>query len=68
MPGGHLASTNRSSRTHNFTSNSPPTHAAAARRRVKHLRSLMHPTSWYDPSMLTEIDSTITQLFGTAWR
>ena len=35
---------------------------------VRRTVSLMHPASSYDPSMLTEIDSTITQLFGTAWR
>ena len=35
---------------------------------VRRQVSLMRPTSWYDPSMLTAIDSTITQLFGTAWR
>lgn len=34
------------------------------RSQVSHMR----PTSWYDPAMLNEIDSTINQLFGTAWR
>jgi len=30
--------------------------------------SRMRPGSWYDPAMLTEIDSTIVKLFGQAWR
>jgi hypothetical protein len=35
---------------------------------VRSQASLVRPASWYDPAMLTEIDSTINQLFGTAWR
>jgi len=43
-----------------FFENLPP----HVRRQV----SLMRPTSWYDPAMLAEIDSTIVKLFGHAWR
>jgi len=35
---------------------------------VRRQVSLIRPTSWYDPAMLTEIDSTIVKLFGKAWR
>jgi|GEM_PF-3295485 hypothetical protein len=35
---------------------------------VRRQVSLMRPRSWYDPAMLTEIDRTISKLFGTAWR
>ena len=36
---------------------------APVRRQV----SLVRPSSWYDPAMLNEIDSTIAKLFGHAW-
>ena len=35
---------------------------------VRRQVSLMRPTSWYDPSVLIEIDSTIDTFFGDAWR